>query len=1071
MDLPHALIKKTTRPVLSRVILRKRLFRVLDQHRHHTVTWISGMAGSGKTTLAASYLDERGLPCIWYQFDERDGDPATFFYYLGTAVKKAVRRKTGDLPLFTSEYYRGASAFSRQYFELLCARLNPPFFLVFDDYHTIPLNTSFHEVFKNGIAEIIPGIHIIVLSRSDPPATFSGMLANNTMRIIGKSDLAMTIGESIKILRSQFRGVISRELADHIHERTRGWAAGINLMAKSMKSDHLSESWIDSSSPEKIFDYFAGELFDKSDAGIKDFFLKTAFLTRMTAPMANAITGRGDSGKMLASLERKHMFIEKFSSPHPIYQYHPLFRDFLLSTASNRLSSEEVDTTRRKAARILTDFDYIEDAVELYIEANDTAGIIHMIEEHGESLIEQGRNMIIEKWFTYIPDEALDTSPWVLYWFALSCRHTSPPLARKALERAFRKFGDQRNMTGTYLSWSGIVESTIYEWNDFKILDPWIEWMEEHLLDNNNYPSPEIEARVALNMMCALMFRKPHSTDMIRWVEHALSVSRTYGGPRLRSEAWDWAITFYCWLGNFARAEILKEENRKIMMEYLKNPAIMLHLKWLDIATGIFYSVPGKSALEEVIEALHTAEETGIHNWDPMFLTEGVYAALMTGNMERAKDFLNTIESSLNPSNYHLYAMYHISYSLYCLLTGDTVRSLEHAKKANDVANETGYIFPMIICRFGLGQILSERGEYSDAWKELDRAHELSISVHSRILEFMCLAAKGRLHLKQGVNDKGRKLLHEALVLGRENNFQNMIWWWQPAMMADIVIEALTAGIEVDYARKLLRVHNINVHPPPYHIAAWAWPLKINTLGFFEILRDEKPIELSGRAFKKPLDLLKAIIAYGSPEVSINKIKDAFWPDSDGDRSHSAFSTTLNRLRTLLDLKDGIILRDGILLIDENACRIDSRVFTNFLDRADQLWEQDEREQSVTLYEKAITLYSGNFLEEESEIAWIISYRERLRELFIKSVARLGAFREEKNEFDKALSLYYRGIVMDQTNEALYQRSMIVCSRLGRNVEVENIYRRCENTLRNTLDVNPSKKTLDIYKKIRGSGP
>ena len=62
------------------------------------------MAGSGKTALTASYLDNGKFPCLWYRMDEGDGDIATFFYYLGLAAKKASPRKRKPLPLLTPEY-------------------------------------------------------------------------------------------------------------------------------------------------------------------------------------------------------------------------------------------------------------------------------------------------------------------------------------------------------------------------------------------------------------------------------------------------------------------------------------------------------------------------------------------------------------------------------------------------------------------------------------------------------------------------------------------------------------------------------------------------------------------------------------------------------------------------------------------------------------------------------------------------------------------------------------------------------------------------------------------------------
>jgi ATP/maltotriose-dependent transcriptional regulator MalT len=41
--------------------------------------WVEAAPGSGKTTLAASWLDSRTRPCLWYQIDAGDADVATFF--------------------------------------------------------------------------------------------------------------------------------------------------------------------------------------------------------------------------------------------------------------------------------------------------------------------------------------------------------------------------------------------------------------------------------------------------------------------------------------------------------------------------------------------------------------------------------------------------------------------------------------------------------------------------------------------------------------------------------------------------------------------------------------------------------------------------------------------------------------------------------------------------------------------------------------------------------------------------------------------------------------------------------
>ena len=116
---------KITRPGISGVVKRKRLFGLLDAKAESPVIWVSSSAGSGKTKLIASYLSARRSPCIWYQCDEGDADPGAFFYYMALAARNAVPRRRITLPLLTPEYFQGIPAFARRYFEQLYSLLLP----------------------------------------------------------------------------------------------------------------------------------------------------------------------------------------------------------------------------------------------------------------------------------------------------------------------------------------------------------------------------------------------------------------------------------------------------------------------------------------------------------------------------------------------------------------------------------------------------------------------------------------------------------------------------------------------------------------------------------------------------------------------------------------------------------------------------------------------------------------------------------------------------------------------------------------------------------------------------------
>jgi ATP/maltotriose-dependent transcriptional regulator MalT len=74
MTFQKAFVAKITRPATSGIYARKRLFKLLDSGWDQPLTWISGPAGSGKTTLAASWLDSKQRHSLWYRLDESDSE-------------------------------------------------------------------------------------------------------------------------------------------------------------------------------------------------------------------------------------------------------------------------------------------------------------------------------------------------------------------------------------------------------------------------------------------------------------------------------------------------------------------------------------------------------------------------------------------------------------------------------------------------------------------------------------------------------------------------------------------------------------------------------------------------------------------------------------------------------------------------------------------------------------------------------------------------------------------------------------------------------------------------------------
>ncbi len=360
-------MSKITRPILSGVFSRKRLFRLLDRMRKQPVIWVSGPPGCGKTTFVASYFQARKLPCLWYQIDSGDADPATFFFYLGQAAKRASPRFRKPLPLLTPEYLQGIPIFTQRYFEELYSRLIPPslrkggrrgdlkkgdeggFIIVFDNYQEVPSESPFHEIILNGVSRIPEGVNVILISRTEPPSAFIRLRANHQMEVMGWDDLRLTFMESVGMVRLRSKQKLSREIVKHLNEMADGWAAGLVLMLESIRRG-IQPRLPGKHTSDEILDYFGTELFDKTDKEIQDFFLKTAVLPKMTAKMAEELTDLPHAGRILSALSRNNYFTEKRIHAEYVYQYHPLFREFLLTRAKETFSSETLSMLQHRAA-------------------------------------------------------------------------------------------------------------------------------------------------------------------------------------------------------------------------------------------------------------------------------------------------------------------------------------------------------------------------------------------------------------------------------------------------------------------------------------------------------------------------------------------------------------------------------------------------------------------------------------------------------------------------------------------------------------------------------------------------
>ena len=1055
---------KITRPVPGENLPRTRLFRLIDQRgKRVPLLWICGPPGCGKTTLVSTYIEARKIPALWYRFDEGDDDLASFFYYLGVAGKRVAPRMRKPLPLMTPEYMPGIQEFTRHFFENLFSRLSPGRALVFDDYQEVPTKSHLHDVIVTGLSRAPEGTTVFIVSRRGPPSAFARFRVNNRMEIIGRDDLRLSLAECREIARLRGKKRQSSKEIRHLHETTDGWAAGFVLMLESSRSRVVEHPTLTHRTPRELFDYFGSEIFGRVGKSVREFLLKTAFLPDMTAKAAITLTGQRRAPQLLSYLSGNNLFLTEHFHSEPLYRYHPLFREFLLSRSRETLGEKETHALKQRAAALLEEADRIEDAADLFSDIGDHESLARLILAHASSFLAQGRNRMLEGWLERLPEKTVHDNPWLLFWLG-ACRMPFDPVgSRSHTEGAFEQFWERKDPAGTFLSWSLIIDNLCMYLSDFQALDKWIDIFDEIRKRFPFFPSPEIEARAVASMLGGLYMRRVDHPDIEAWVDKASAMIREVKDTPVRLQASLYVFLYFIWIGDFSRARGIVESTRQWISSSTSYPQrrILFHLFEARLHCGV---AQFDDSIKSVAKGLEIARSSGMHIWDFFFLAEGTSASLGKGDLDSASEYLRKMSPVLNTDQaFNKSYYYHLS-SWHASLEGDMSLAISRSDTANELETDCGAPCAIALGNLHAARLKKETGKVEEAENHLEKASRIARGMRSPLLDFQCSLVEADIALLRGDEPSGLAALKKALGIGREHGYFHYDNWI-PSIMVRLCVKALKEGIEVPYVQELVRKRKLVPHPPPLDVENWPWPVRIYTLGRFEIMRDGKPLTFSRKVQKRPLSLLKALVAFGGRGVREEPLADAVWPEAEGDAAAQSFSVNVSRLRHLLG-HDGVVQRrEGLVSLDPRYCWVDAFAFEQVHGEAASLWEGGQMRKSVEIAERAAGLYRGPFLAGDARHSWTVAMRERIRSKYLRTVGRLGAHWQREERWDKARECYEKGIEVDNLAEEFYQGLMICYLERGRKAEAIAVYDRLMKTLA-PLGVAPSPKTRNLLESL-----
>lgn len=1060
----EASFAKITRPKPRNVYLRENFFSIIDKCRKKPVIWLSAPPGTGKTTLITSYIESRNLRCLWYQVDSADRDLATFFHYLGLATAKTNPNKKELLPHLTPEYQLGIQAFTREYFAKLFKLLGKNSLIIFDNYQEVSAESILHEVVRYGLDVMPDSINVIMISRTSAPPILSRMRLTQLMEVVTWDELRLTIDE-VRGIASQRGNKIFDDDIRKMLAKTEGWTAGVVLMLDSL--DRATVMPIDKFKPDSIFNYFANGLFNKFSQEIKDFLLKTSILPIMTAEMAAELTGNNRAAAIISHLVDINYFIQSHVSDQIYFQYHHLFRDFLITRLKDEADKDEITKIEYTAASLLAKSGRIDDAVGLYYSLDAWDSLMSLILRETPAMLGQGRYQTLKEWLTLLPEHVINENPWLLYWKGSCYLPFEQDKSRFFFEKSFEAFYEKKDPTGIFQSWCGIVEAAVHGFDDFKILDRWIDSMDDLLAEYPILPSKEIEGRVSLCMFMALSFRAPQHPGINVWVNKTCDLIRVIPNQEMLAVIILYLIDYFLWTGEMEKADLLVDMASKKLRDKCNSPMALISIKLTEALNAWYH---GRSQLcdEAVSDGLKIAGAKGVNVFNYFLFGHGAVSALTSGDLKKAEEYLEEARLVLDEKKRFCASYYHHIVACLKLLRKDFSGGFESERLSFDLARETGSPFAEGMTRTGIALLHYELGAPQKAALEILKARELAIKTGSRLVEFVSYIFDAYFALDGGNRSEAVEKLRNALSLGSKKGFVNF-HMWRPDIMARLCLLSLEEGIEIDYVKRLILQRDIfpNDIDQVLEEKNWPWRIKIYAMSGFNIIKDGIPLRFSTKAPRKTIDVLKLLISLGGKDVPESRILDTLWEDSEGDAAHVAFTTILKRLRHMLGFDDAIVLRNGCLTINQRYCWVDALIFMTLIAMAETANSSSSSEKSsIRLLDGAIKLYNARYNISPADNYWSILFYESVKRKYIRAIIKLGAYLEKTGETKKAIERYRKGIENEPLTEELYTSLLACLLKNGLEGEALALYKSMTKLFKEVLGIEPSSNIMKIFKSL-----
>ncbi|MGZ4399209.1 MAG: AAA family ATPase, partial [Gaiellaceae bacterium] len=389
----------------SSPVARRGLFERLSAGSPAGVTLVSAPAGSGKTVLLRSWVDDSGLAdrVAWLTVERDQRDPQRFWLAAVEKLRAAVGADAFIEKLSPAPDFDGHALVERLVSEL--GSLEDPAVLVIDDLHELHAPEALAQL--GFLLDRRPSLLGVVLAtRRDPQFGLHRLRLAGELTEVRATDLRFTLDETRELLAAS--GITpSDEAIAMLHTRTEGWAAGLRLAALSLAGHPDPERFLAefSGSERAVADYLLAEVLERQTDEVRQVLLRTSILDRVCGALADALTGVSGSERILLELEEANAFVVSVDPGRSWFRYHQLFAD-LLRLELRRTDPSAVVGLHRAAAAWLEEHGHIVEAVKHAQAAEDWSYAARLVADQSFSLSLDGQEATVHTLLAAFPEDA-----------------------------------------------------------------------------------------------------------------------------------------------------------------------------------------------------------------------------------------------------------------------------------------------------------------------------------------------------------------------------------------------------------------------------------------------------------------------------------------------------------------------------------------------------------------------------------------------------------------------------------------------------------------------------------------